>query len=99
MKNVGQYGVPVQFLSVALVLETAVCRKPYFYGNKSIQYSFINLLELFMIKCFLDTMASEKGPLINTKNSIFLIILTKLAIPSTKYCCHILLNMIHQTDP
>ena len=76
-----------------------MCKKIYFYNNKSIQNSFINLLETFMIKCFLDTTPSEKGPLINIKNSVFLIILTKNAIPSTKYCYHILLDMIHQTDP
>ena len=33
------------------------------------------------------------------KNSVFLISLTKIAIPSTKYCYPILLDMIHQTDP
>ena len=99
MKNVGQCGAAVHFLPIALNLETTVYKKIYFYNNKLIQISFINLLETFMIKCFLDTTPSEKGPLINIKNSVFLIILTKIAIPSTKYCYHILLDMIHQIDP
>ena len=42
-----------------------MCREPYFYNNKSIQNLSINLLEIFMIKCLLDTTPSEKGPLIN----------------------------------
>ena len=99
MKNVGQCGAPVQFLPIALNLETTVCRKPYFYNNKSIQNSFINLLETFMIQCFLDTTPGEKDPLIDIKNSVFLIILTKIAVPSTKYCYHTLLDIIHQIDP
>ena len=67
MKNVGQCGAPIQFLPIFLNLETTVCRKPYFYYNKSIQNSSINLLETFMIKCLLGTTPSEKGPLINIK--------------------------------
>ena len=43
--------------------------------------------------------AQWKGSFDKYKNSVFLIILTKIAIPSTKYCYHILLDMIHQVDP
>ena len=39
-----------------------------------------------------------KGAFDKYKNSVFLISSTKIAIPSTKYCYPILLNMIHQTD-
>ena len=44
-------------------------------------------------------MHSDKGPFDKYKNSVFLIILTKITIPSAKYCYHILFDMIHQTDP
>ena len=43
-------------------------------------------------------MPSEKGSFDKYKNSVFLIILTKLTIPSAKYYYHILFDMIHQTD-
>ena len=61
-----------------------MCRKPYFYNNKSIQNSSINLLETFMIKCLLDTTPSEKGSFDKYKNSVsfflsfFLYVLTSM---------------------
>ena len=81
MKNVGQCGAPVQFLHIFLNLETTVCKKPYFYNNKSIQNSSINLLETFMIKCLLDTTPSEKGPLINIKIVFSKLFWQKLLFP------------------
>ena len=51
-----------------------------------------------MIKCLLDNHAQWKGSFDKYKNSVFLIILIKIAIPSTKYYYPILLDMIHQTD-
>ena len=52
-----------------------------------------------MIECFLNAMPSDKGSFDKFKNSIFLIFLTKITIPSAKYHFHILFDMIHQTYP
>ena len=45
----------------------------------------------------LNAMPSENGSLKN--NSVFLIILTKIAILSAKFYYHIPFDMVHHTDP